>query len=57
MVKKGLVRDINLVNTVFSEGLGDVFIIDYQVYSCCEDGKTKNDHFREMFLEAAKIRT
>jgi hypothetical protein len=24
------------------------------VYAPCEDRKTKNDHFREMFLETAK---
>jgi hypothetical protein len=52
---KGLVRGINLVNMVYSEGLSDDFYpIDYRIYAPLEDEKTKNDHFREMFLEASK---
>ena len=52
---KGLVRGINLVNMVYSEGLSDDFYpIDYRIYAPLEDAKTKNDHFREMFLEASK---
>ena len=52
---KGLVRGINLVNMVYSEGLSDDFYpIDYHIYAPSEDAKTKNDHFREMFLEASK---
>jgi Transposase DDE domain len=51
---KGLLRGINLVNMVYSEGISDDFYpVDYRVYAPIEDGKTKNDHFKEMFLEAS----
>nr|WP_220483026.1 hypothetical protein [Rufibacter quisquiliarum] len=47
----GLVKGIGLVNFVHSSGNdGDFFPIDYRVYSPETDRKTKNDHFREMFL-------
>lgn len=50
---KGLVRGINLVNMVYSEGLeGDFYPVDYRVYAPSEDEKTKNEHFREMFHQA-----
>lgn len=52
---KGLVRGINLVNMVYSEGLGDNFYpVDYRVYAPSEDEKTKNDHFQDMFREACE---
>jgi DDE superfamily endonuclease len=52
--EKGLLRGINLVNMVYSEGTADDFYpVDYRVYAPSEDEKTKNDHFREMFLEAS----
>lgn len=39
---------------VYSEGISDDFYpVDYRVYAPIEDGKTKNDHFKEMFLEAS----
>lgn len=47
----GLVRGIGLVNFVHSSGNdGDFFPIDYRVYHPETDGKTKNDHFQEMFM-------
>jgi hypothetical protein len=45
------VRGIGLVNLVHSAGNdGDFWPIDYRVYHPETDGKTKNDHFREMFM-------
>jgi hypothetical protein len=44
------VRGIGLVNLVHSAGNdGDFWPIDYRIYHPDTDGKTKNDHFREMF--------
>ena len=49
----GLVRGINIVNLVHSSGADrDFYPIDYRIYSPEADGKTKNDHFREMLLAA-----
>ena len=46
----GTVKGIGLVNLVHSSGNdGDFWPIDYRVYSPQHDGKTKNDHFQEMF--------
>ena len=46
----GTVKGIGLVNFVHSSGNdGDFWPIDYRVYSPQDDGKTKNDHFQEMF--------
>ena len=47
----GLVRGIGVVNLVHSDG-EDYCPIDYRVYAPEADGKTKNDHFREMVLNA-----
>jgi hypothetical protein len=50
---KGLVNGIGLVNMVYSDGEeGDFYPIDYRIYAPMQDGKTKNDHFQEMFLRA-----
>ena len=47
----GLVKGIGLVNLVHTNGqTGDFYPINYRVYNPDEDGKTKNEHFREMFL-------
>ena len=47
----GLVRGIGLVNFVHSSGNdGDFWPIDYRIYHPDTDGKTKNDHFQEMFM-------
>ena len=49
----GLVRGIGVVNLVHSSGKsGDFFPVDYRIYDPAADGKTKNDHFREMLLHA-----
>ncbi|WP_232064642.1 IS701 family transposase [Rhodocytophaga rosea] len=47
----GLVKGIGLVNFVHSSGNdGDFWPIDYRIYHPDTDGKTKNDHFQEMFM-------
>jgi hypothetical protein len=49
----GLVRGMGVVNLVHSSGAaGDFYPIDYRVYAPDSDGKTKNEHFREMLLRA-----
>ena len=49
----GLVKGIGLVNLLHSTGLAGEFCpIDYRVYAPEVDGKTKNEHFQEMFLSA-----
>jgi SRSO17 transposase len=47
----GLVRGIGVVNLVHSDGT-DYYPIDYRIYAPDTDGKTKNEHFREMLLAA-----
>lgn len=47
----GLVRGIGVVNLVHTDG-EDFYPIDYRIYAPEADGKTKNDHFREMLLRA-----
>lgn len=50
---QGLVRGIGIINLVHSSGAeGDFYPIDYRVYAPESDGKTKNEHFREMLLHA-----
>ena len=47
------VKGIGVVNLVHSNGqAGDFYPIDYRVYVPDIDHKSKNDHFREMFLQA-----
>lgn len=49
----GLVRGIGVVNLVHSSGgAGDFYPIDYRIYAPEVDGKTKNEHFREMLVRA-----
>jgi hypothetical protein len=49
----GVVRGIGVVNLVHSAGKDeDFYPIDYRVYAPDVDGKTKNDHFQEMFVNA-----
>jgi hypothetical protein len=44
------VKGIGLVNLIHSAGNdGDFWPIDYRIYHPETDGKTKNDHFAEMF--------
>jgi len=47
----GLVRGIGVVNLVHSDGT-DCYPVDYRIYAPDADGKTKNDHFRDMLLNA-----
>ncbi len=50
---QGLVRGIGVVNLVHSPGAtGDFYPLDYRIYAPDTDGKTKNEHFREMLLRA-----
>ena len=49
----GLVDGIGIVNLLHTSGKeNDFFPIDYRIYHIEGDGKTKNDHFREMLLRA-----
>lgn len=49
----GLVRGIGVVSLVHSGGTGsDFFPIDYRIYAPETDKKSKNEHFREMFIRA-----
>jgi DDE superfamily endonuclease len=49
----GVVNGIGIVNLVHSNGKeGEYYPIDYRIYAPDQDGKTKNEHFREMFLNA-----
>ena len=49
----GLVNGIGIVNLVHSDGT--VFApIDYRLYAPMQDGKTKNEHFRDMLIAAKK---
>lgn len=47
----GLVRGIGVVNLLHADGEA-FYPIDYRIYAPEVDGKTKNDHFREMLLRA-----
>jgi SRSO17 transposase len=47
----GVVKGIGVVNLVHSDG-EDFYPIDFRIYAKDMDGKTKNDHFREMVLTA-----
>jgi len=48
-----VVRGIGVVSLVHSGGKdGDFYPIDNRVYAPGVDGKTKNDHFHEMFINA-----
>lgn len=40
-----------MVNLVHTDG-PDYYPIDYRIYAPLTDGKTKNDHFQEMLLNA-----
>lgn len=47
----GTVRGIGVVNLVHTDGK-EHCPIDYRIYSKETDGKTKNDHFKEMLINA-----
>jgi hypothetical protein len=49
----GVIRGIGVVSLVHSGGKEeDFYPIDYRIYAPDVDGKTKNDHFHEMFVNA-----
>ncbi len=49
----GLVKGIGLVNLVHTNGaMGEFYPVNYRIYNPDADGKTKNDHFAEMFRQA-----
>ena len=50
---RGIVSGIGLVSFLWTDGQR-LIPIDYRVYDPGRDGKSKNDHAREMLLEAAK---
>ena len=47
----GLVRGIAIVNLIHTDGR-EHYPINYRIYAKEEDGKTKNDHFQEMLINA-----
>ena len=47
----GLVRGIGVVNLVHSDGR-DHYPVDYRIYNNAADGKTPNDHFKDMLVNA-----
>lgn len=47
----GVVAGIGVVNLVHTDG-EDYYPIDFRIYAKEMDGKTKNDHFQEMILNA-----
>lgn len=51
--QKAVVCGINLITLLWSDGVRCV-PVDYRVYDKDRDGKTKNDHFAEMLLEACE---
>lgn len=50
-----LVKGIGLLNFLWQNNQEEIIPMDYRIYQPPEDGKTKNDHFREM-LKLAKNR-
>ncbi len=49
--QKAVVAGINLITLLWTDGVR-VVPVDYRVFDKDRDGKTKNDHFAEMLLEA-----
>lgn len=47
-----VIKGIGLLNFLWIPSSGGVVPMDYRIYEPKEDGKTKNDHFREMLREA-----
>lgn len=47
----GLVGGIGVVNLVHSDGK-EHYPVDYRIYDNTADGKTKNDHFKDMLINA-----
>lgn len=52
-----VIKGIGVVNLVHSAGQdGDFYPVDYRVYAPDVDGKSKNDHFQEMFVNALDLK-
>ena len=51
--QKAVVSGINLITLLWTDGVRCV-PVDYRVFNKDQDGKTKNDHFAEMLLEASE---
>jgi len=49
--QKEVVNGINLITLLWTDGVRCV-PVDYRIFDKDRDGKTKNDHFQEMLLEA-----
>lgn len=49
-----IVKGIGVVNAVWKDEYGEFTPFDYRIYYPKEDGKTKNDHLREMLSLARK---
>ena len=49
-----VIKGIGMLNMLWRNEAGEVVPIDYRIYQPPEDGKTKNDHFREMLGLASK---
>lgn len=49
--QKAVVNGINLITLLWTDGVRCV-PVDYRVFNKDHDGKTKNDHFAEMLIEA-----
>ncbi len=47
-----IVKGIGLLNLLWQNKQKEVIPMDYRIYQPPEDGKTKNDHLREMLLQA-----
>jgi hypothetical protein len=52
---KGIVKGIGVVNAVWQTSKDNYIPVDYRIWNPPDDGKTKNDHFRDM-LSCAKNR-
>ena len=52
---KGVVKGIGVVNALWQTSKEDYTPVDYRIWNPPDDGKTKNDHFRDM-LSSAKNR-
>jgi hypothetical protein len=47
-----VVLGIGMLNMLWRRDDGEIMPMDYRIYHPPEDGKTKNDHFREMLIKA-----
>jgi len=49
-----VIKGIGMLNILWRNEAGEIIPVDYRIYQPPEDGKTKNDHFREMLGLANK---